>query len=298
MRPRHAAPPAFSSPGPATTGTSPTGRTARPNRNVVAHRVGGLSLRAATPGRRWGCWCMTGRRQPDFSAFTLSLGLGGAPDQDAGFWLVQPSAFGLLAPVVMTAQRGQVAGAGDPALVPGPGVVQVAAGGRLAATGRGRRTPRPRPAGSRPPATPAAGPRRSPRPAGHRTARPARRRPGRPARAPPRPAAARRHHIGLAVLGEPGHIQVLGRQAHEQALLRSVGRLAVLRPRPFRRGQRGAAGLLAVTPRAGERVLAHAPPSVRKKSLSTPRTNDYTISASESGRLANLFFRSFFKLRR
>jgi hypothetical protein len=77
---------------------------------------------------------------------------------------------------------------------------------------------------------------------------------------------ARRHRVGFAVLGEPGHVQVLGGQAYEQALLQAVGRLVIFRPRSLRRGRHGATGLLVVTPRAGKRVLAHAPPSVRKKS--------------------------------
>src|SRR6185437_11201023 len=57
----------------------------------------------------------------------------GAPDQDAGFGLLQPPAVGLFTAVVVPAQRRQVALAGAAALVMGLGVVQVAAGGPAAA---------------------------------------------------------------------------------------------------------------------------------------------------------------------
>ena len=53
---------------------------------------------------------------------------GSVPDQDAGLGLVQPPSVGLLAPVMVPAQRRQVALARQAALVPGHGVVQVAAG--------------------------------------------------------------------------------------------------------------------------------------------------------------------------
>jgi len=61
----------------------------------------------------------------------------GTPLQDAGFWLFQPPSFGLFAPVVVPAQRGDVTGAGDAAQVPGGGVVLVAPGGRPPAAGGG-----------------------------------------------------------------------------------------------------------------------------------------------------------------
>ena len=48
---------------------------------------------------------------------------GGVPDQDAGCGLVQPPALGLLAAMVVAAQRGQIALAGPPAVVMGLGVV-------------------------------------------------------------------------------------------------------------------------------------------------------------------------------
>jgi hypothetical protein len=57
----------------------------------------------------------------------------GAPDEDAGCGLFEPPAVGLFAPVVVAAQGRQVTFAGDPALVPGGGVIQVAAGGVAAA---------------------------------------------------------------------------------------------------------------------------------------------------------------------
>jgi len=57
--------------------------------------------------------------------------------QDAWFWLRQLPAFGLLVPVVVPAERGKSAFAGEPALVPGEGMVHVAAGGGAAAARRG-----------------------------------------------------------------------------------------------------------------------------------------------------------------
>jgi hypothetical protein len=64
-----------------------------------------------------------------------------------------------------------------------------------------------------------------------------------------------RHGVRLAVLGKPGHIQLLGRQAHEQALLSRVRRRRIP----------GAVRLLVVVPRVGGRVWDHAPPLVREK---------------------------------
>jgi hypothetical protein len=57
--------------------------------------------------------------------------------QDAWFRLSQLPPLGLLKPVVVPAQRGKPAFAGDPALVPRQGVVQVAARGGAAAARRG-----------------------------------------------------------------------------------------------------------------------------------------------------------------
>ena len=51
----------------------------------------------------------------------------GSPLQDTWFRLSQLPPLGLLAPVVVPAQRGQPAFAGEPALVPRDGMVQVAA---------------------------------------------------------------------------------------------------------------------------------------------------------------------------
>src|ERR1700722_13694292 len=62
---------------------------------------------------------------------------GGAPSQDAGFGLLELPALGLFAPVMMPAQGREVAFAGQAALVPGGGVVQVAADRGTAAAGRG-----------------------------------------------------------------------------------------------------------------------------------------------------------------
>jgi len=61
----------------------------------------------------------------------------GPPDQDPWFRLSQLPSPGLLAPVVVPAQRRDSAFAGDPAFVPGEGVVQVAAGRGPAAAGCG-----------------------------------------------------------------------------------------------------------------------------------------------------------------
>ena len=82
-------------------------------------------------------------QRPDRLAGVLGGGGGvgaagrGVPDQDAGLGLFQPPAVGLLAAMMMAAQRGQVAFAGAAAFVVGVGVVQVAAGGAAAAAGRG-----------------------------------------------------------------------------------------------------------------------------------------------------------------
>ena len=54
---------------------------------------------------------------------------------DTRFRLSELPALGLLAPVMMTAQRSEPAFAGEPALVPGEGVVQVAARRGPAAAG-------------------------------------------------------------------------------------------------------------------------------------------------------------------
>ncbi len=88
------------------------------------------------------------------------------------------------------------------------------------------------------------------------------------------------HRVGLAALGEPGQGQLLRRQAHGQALP-GEARIVLL---PGRGRQRGAAGLLAVARRAGEQVLGHEPPSVRKNpeipltnSISYQRSNDESI---------------------
>jgi hypothetical protein len=61
----------------------------------------------------------------------------GVPDQDTRFGLFQPPPLGLLTTVVVTAQWGQVAFAGDSAVFPGQGVVQVAANSGPAAPRRG-----------------------------------------------------------------------------------------------------------------------------------------------------------------
>src|SRR5580704_5775653 len=61
----------------------------------------------------------------------------GPPLQHTWFRLIQLPPLGLLAPMMMPAQRGDSAFAGEPALVPGEGVVQVAPGRGPAAAGRG-----------------------------------------------------------------------------------------------------------------------------------------------------------------
>src|SRR5580704_9938538 len=61
----------------------------------------------------------------------------GAPDQDARFRLLQAPALGLFTSVMAPAQRREVTGTGGPAVLPGLGVVQVAAGGGLPAPRRG-----------------------------------------------------------------------------------------------------------------------------------------------------------------
>src|SRR5205823_5837651 len=61
----------------------------------------------------------------------------GVPDQDAGSWLFQPPAVGLLAAMMMPTQRGQVALTCPAALVVRVGVVQIAGRGAAAAARRG-----------------------------------------------------------------------------------------------------------------------------------------------------------------
>src|ERR1700678_4345857 len=64
---------------------------------------------------------------------------GGPPSQDAWFALLQPPALGLLAPVVVAAQRREVALAGGPAEMPRRSVIQVTVRGRVPAARRGAR---------------------------------------------------------------------------------------------------------------------------------------------------------------
>ena len=64
---------------------------------------GGRSARSST---EWG-WAGVGAAGGD------------APDQEAWFRLLQPPALGLFAPVVVTAERGEVTGIGGVAVVPG-----------------------------------------------------------------------------------------------------------------------------------------------------------------------------------
>ena len=66
----------------------------------------------------------------------MAAGRGG-PVQEAGFWLLQPPAFGLFTSVMVAAEWGQVAFAGPATLVIRSGVVEVALGGRPPAAGRG-----------------------------------------------------------------------------------------------------------------------------------------------------------------
>src|ERR1700729_871985 len=61
----------------------------------------------------------------------------GAPSQHAWFWHLEPPALGLFHAVVVTTERREVAGACESTVVPGSGVVQVAAGGGLPAARRG-----------------------------------------------------------------------------------------------------------------------------------------------------------------
>src|ERR1700753_2128764 len=61
---------------------------------------------------------------------------GGGPAHDSRLGLVEERALGLVAAMVVAAERGQVALAGQAALVVGLGVVEVAAGGRSLAAGR------------------------------------------------------------------------------------------------------------------------------------------------------------------
>src|SRR6266704_3752717 len=60
-----------------------------------------------------------------------------APLQDAWFRLLERPPVTLFAFMVVPAERGEVAFAGGPAVVPGGGVVQVAAGSRAGAAGGG-----------------------------------------------------------------------------------------------------------------------------------------------------------------
>jgi hypothetical protein len=61
----------------------------------------------------------------------------GAPDQDAGFRLLQGPSVTLFASVMVPAQRRKITLAGDAALLPGQGVIQIAPGGGPGAAGRG-----------------------------------------------------------------------------------------------------------------------------------------------------------------
>ena len=63
------------------------------------------------------------------------------------------------------------------------------------------------------------------------------------------------HRVGGGALGEPGQGQLLGREGHVQALPQARGVL----------GGRDVVRLRVVWPGVGERVLGHAPRSVRKK---------------------------------
>ena len=62
---------------------------------------------------------------------------GRPPDQDTGLRLLEPPPFGLFAPMVVPAERSEVAFAGEPALTPGDRMIQVAASRGLAAARRG-----------------------------------------------------------------------------------------------------------------------------------------------------------------
>jgi hypothetical protein len=62
---------------------------------------------------------------------------GGAPYENARFRLIEAPALSLLDPVMVPAQRSHPAFAGEAAQVPGDRMVQVAAGRRAAASGRG-----------------------------------------------------------------------------------------------------------------------------------------------------------------
>src|SRR5712691_6442004 len=57
------------------------------------------------------------------------------PFQDAWFRLLEPPPFGLFTAVVVSAERGEVTGTCRATVVPGAGVVQVAAGGGPPAAG-------------------------------------------------------------------------------------------------------------------------------------------------------------------
>ena len=108
------------------------------------------------------------------------------------------------------------------------------------------------------------GPRRQPSGRGHDTQQLVIRAPGQPAaaRAGDRlhhrgQQRARRHRVGLPILGEPGQRHLPRRPAHVQALPgRAFPVIPGTGPLSFGR-QRGAAGLLAVWPGFGERVLDH-----------------------------------------
>jgi hypothetical protein len=62
------------------------------------------------------------------------------PEQHARFGLLKAPALGLFGPVVVSTQRGEIAFAGDPALIPGDRMVQVTAsrGAAAAWSGTGR----------------------------------------------------------------------------------------------------------------------------------------------------------------
>ena len=85
------------------------------------HQIG--TLRWTTPDRRSGWW-YTGARP-------------GSATKDAWDQLFEFPSLALLTPMMVPAERRETAFAGQAALVPGQGVVQVAAGGGLPAAGRG-----------------------------------------------------------------------------------------------------------------------------------------------------------------
>ena len=67
----------------------------------------------------------------------VAAAVGCGPGQGAGLGLGEMPAWGLFGLVVLSAERGEVAGARAAAVVPGDGVVEVAAGGGAAAAGEG-----------------------------------------------------------------------------------------------------------------------------------------------------------------